>query len=158
MPHETTNYSGTKIWIYAWGMPKSSQRARQHKRDRAERTRLDAPETQLYVHDKTRCACRVVDIPVELTLDKTVRQVLHYDDRNKLVWFAVLYVRMEDARGTELYSVDTGHGHFHEHLHGHRKRDDRRNISPLYSQVHVQECFDTGYDTVLNKHLSMSGR
>ncbi len=74
------------------------------------------------------------------------------------MFFAILYNRVEDGRGSELYSVDTGHGHFHEHTHGHRKRNDRRDISPLFAQVNVQECFDTGYSTVFDKHLSMIGR
>lgn len=89
---------------------------------------------------------------------KEIHQALHYDERRKLVWFAVLLNHMHDGRGKEIYSVDTSHGHFHEHPTGHKKRDDRKNISPLYSQVHVQESYDTGYDYVERKYVAMSGR
>lgn len=136
-------------------MAHSRERHKQEKRLRARRPTV---ELELYVHEKASCDCRVEEIPVEIEEGKQIYQALHYDEKSKLVWFAVLFNRLRDGRGEELYSVDTSHGHFHEHTTGHKKRNDRRNIRPLYSQVNVQESFDTGYDMVLNKYLVMSGR
>lgn len=137
-------------------MPNSRQRSQNHKRDRA---RTPSVELELFVHDKNACQCRVEFLSVELEPERQLLQILHYDDRMKLVWFGIFFHKTNgEGRGLELYSVDTGHGHFHEHTTGHRKRNDRKDISPLYSQVHVQECFDTGDDIVMNKYSAMSGR
>lgn len=127
--------------------------------DRASKNKTIEPESSLYVHDKNICDCRIEEIPVTIDQDRLITQVLHFDSRNKLVFFAVVYTKLDSSgRGTELYSVDTGHGHFHEHTTGHRKRNDRKNIAPLYTQVDVQECFDEGYDLVFEKHLAMTGK
>lgn len=139
-------------------MSASRNREQQEKRRRARAAKASVPTESLFVHNKAECDCRHEILPIEIEPGREIRQVLHFDSRGKLVWFAVLYNKVRSGRGIELYSVDTSHGYYHEHTHGHRRRNDRRDISPLYAQVHVQECFDTGYDTVLEKHDAMSGR
>lgn len=116
------------------------------------------PNMELYIHEKTRCSCRVEQIPVELDPGNELLLVIHYDDRRKVVWFAILLNRVENARGREIYSVDTGHGYFHEHTSGHQKPNDRKDLEPLYSQVSVQESYDVGYELVMRKYSAVTGR
>lgn len=136
-------------------MAHSRHRAVNNRRSRNKTVEI---EPELFDHDRSSCDCRIEDMPLDIDDHRQIRQVLHFSNGNKLVWFAVLYYKIENDRGSELYSVDTNHGHFHEHTHGHRKRNDRRNIRPLYTQVDVQESFDPGYDLVYEKHLAMTGR
>lgn len=103
------------------------------------------------------CDCRVEDTPIFLDEERQIRPILHFNSHNKLCWFAVIYYKMEGKVGKELYSVDTNHGFFHEHVYGHRKRNDRRDIMPLHTQLDVQESYDRAFDMVYNKHLLMTG-
>lgn len=137
-------------------MANSRTRQQQERRERARSTK--PVELSLYLHDKSKCACRIEQLPVELEGDKEILLVLHYDDRGKLVWFAILLNSVTDGRGAELYSVDTSHGHYHEHRTGHKRRNDRKDIRPLYSQVNVQESYDHGYDLVMARYSAMTGR
>lgn len=44
----------------------------------------------------------------------------------------------------------------HEHISGHKRKNDRRDIRPLYTQVDVQESLDDAADPlVLEKYRKM---
>ncbi|MDN3309542.1 hypothetical protein QWJ90_01220 [Microbacterium oryzae] len=93
-----------------------------------------------------------ITIPVDLICGCRIVQRDCYQN-HLLVQFAIMWITRDAlGRWVEQYSCDSQHGYFHEHLTGHRKNDDRRNISALRSQVDVQECFDRAYDLVHDRH------
>lgn len=80
------------------------------------------------------------------------RLVVHED---KLVEYALVLTRRQQDRWVEVYSVDTRHGVLHEHVSGHQRENDRRDVQPLYTQVDVQESFDTADQLVLGIYRRM---
>lgn len=56
----------------------------------------------------------------------------------------------------EVYSIDSKHGVLHEHISGHKRKDDRRDLGALYTQVDVQESLDDpAMRMVLEKYRKM---
>lgn len=83
----------------------------------------------------------------------TQRLVVH---ERRLVEFALVLDRFQGGRWVEVYSIDTQHGVLHQHISGHQRKDDRRDIQPLYTQVDVQESLDDPADRmVLEKYRRM---
>jgi hypothetical protein len=109
----------------------------QHRRQA--RAQLDIGVQPFFV--KPEKGCVETNQVYELDPDFRVVQRLVAHD-NKLVEFAVVLNRLQKGRWVEVYSVDTVHGTLHEHVSGHRRKDDSREIQPMYTQVDVQESLD----------------
>lgn len=74
----------------------------------------------------------------------------------KLVEFALVLSRLQGGQWVEVYSIDTKHGVLHEHISGHTRKDDRRDLGALYTQVDVQESLDDpAMRMVLEKYRKM---
>lgn len=128
----------------------NAKRARQQAaRDANARELYEAPtvgvRTDVYPID-LECRCRIVQRLVVLEAEF------------KLVEFAIVWTRRaSDGDWREVYSCDTKHGSYHEHVTGHQHPNDSRKLSPLYSQVDVQECHDQAYVQVMNNHDKKCG-
>ena len=76
----------------------------------------------------------------------------------KLVEYALVLSRLQGGEWVEVYSIDTQHGTLHEHISGHKRKNDRRDIRPLYTQVDVQESIDEpAMQLVFEKYRKMRG-
>lgn len=129
--------------------PSRSDRRRNARRDRAVAAKV--PDLLLF-EDPTEGTQNEAEYPVELPCSCRISQRLRYQN-GALVFFAIIWSRRDTfGNWREQYSCDSGHGYFHEHLWGHQRKNDRRNVRPLYSQVDVQECFDPAYDKVQDQH------
>ncbi len=120
---------------------------------RSGRGQYAAPSPVLFVHEQKGCACDESVYQVDLeTSGHGIVQRVHYE-RGKLVFFAIVHT----VDGTEVYSVDSGHGHLHDHPTGHRRADDRRDIRALYSAEDVDKAFDEGYELAHNHYKKTTG-
>lgn len=129
---------------------------RQHRdqQRREEKAMLAAAATNaLYVKPESGC----VETRQEVELEDpdflySQRLVIH---ENKLVEYALVLCRLQGGEWVEVYSLDTRHGGLHEHISGHKRKDDKREIRPLYTQVDVQESLDTADQLVLEMYRKM---
>jgi hypothetical protein len=121
---------------------------------RQARTQLENITQSFFAKPATGC----VETNQEFEMDDPafrVKQRLVAHD-TKLVEFAVVLCRLQEGQWVEVYSIDSKHGMLHEHVSGHKRKDDRRDIHPLYTQVDVQESLDEpAMRLVLDKYRMM---
>lgn len=103
----------------------------------------------------SECDSQTHEVELAGEIYRIVQRMQYHGGR--LVEFAIILCK-RDRRGnwSEIYSVDTKHGSLHVHPTGHRT-PERHTVSPIYTQVDVQESFDIGYRMVEEWHIRESG-
>lgn len=115
---------------------------RQHRdlQRRATREQAEIVDQAFFVKPDVGC----IETRQEVELDdpefRISQRLVSHDA--KLVEYALVLSRFQGGEWVEVYSMDTQHGVLHEHISGHKRKDDRRDLRVLYTQVDVQESLD----------------
>ncbi|MDR6867706.1 hypothetical protein J2Y69_002310 [Microbacterium resistens] len=134
----------------------AQSRARREAKDHLALSQTEIDAETLY-HPPEECDCVV--LPQEIYLDATNQMlvVLYLHQQRLVRFFMAWQCRTRDGDWAERYSVCTLHGYLHEHTTGHSQPNDRRDVTPLYSQADVQECHDRAYDLVHTRYQFANG-
>jgi hypothetical protein len=115
---------------------------RQHRdlQRRAARQQVEIVDQAFFVRPGAGCVESRQEVELDDSEFRISQRLVVYEE--KLVEYALVLCRFQGGEWAEVYSIDTRHGVLHEHISGHRRKDDRRDLYALYTQVDVQESLD----------------